>query len=570
LVHKTFLPSVGARSLETAAREEAAEKNVAAVQEIQTEAQSPTVPANPPVPGQGGTCIVGYIVDRYHQKAGDSWKVTVTSDTGVLYEETADANGYFEFDGLGGGIWTVELAVPEGWQPFTSASFPVTLSGSGDECAKVRFKVEALACVEITKLDARGQMGFDQKVGIAGWQMTATHDSTTLDAVTDWQGQCRFENLVPGTWTIEEESRTGWRPAPGETITKTIDLESPHVPGTCKSLAFVNQQVHGACIYARKVDTEGKPLADWGIKIKRPDGTHPDMSKVTNHSGYVEFCQLALGDWVVEEEVKDWWRSTGPTEQRVTLTDRGSNQTVVFENEPLGCIDGYKINQLNQGLAGWTIVARNDGEEHTIVTNDQGYFQIKVPLGSWTVSETLQTGWEPVTLPQLNVDVTQPFVCEHIRFKNETRFACLDVFKLDAFDGAGLPDWEITVQPAYGGTPIKAQTDGTGYVRFSGLMPGTYIVSEETQDGWVPVTKTSQQVTLEATGHCQIITFRNRQAPEPPDDPPERCCRAHHTVRWSDTLSSIARHYGTTVGALVQANGLQNDTIHVGQALCIP
>jgi LysM repeat protein len=44
-----------------------------------------------------------------------------------------------------------------------------------------------------------------------------------------------------------------------------------------------------------------------------------------------------------------------------------------------------------------------------------------------------------------------------------------------------------------------------------------------------------------------------------------------HTVRRGETLSSIAARYGTTVQAIVQANGLANaNTIYAGQRLIIP
>jgi LysM repeat protein len=45
----------------------------------------------------------------------------------------------------------------------------------------------------------------------------------------------------------------------------------------------------------------------------------------------------------------------------------------------------------------------------------------------------------------------------------------------------------------------------------------------------------------------------------------------HYTVRRGDTLSSIARRYGTTVQAIVQANGIVNpNLIFYGQRLWIP
>ena len=62
----------------------------------------------------------------------------------------------------------------------------------------------------------------------------------------------------------------------------------------------------------------------------------------------------------------------------------------------------------------------------------------------------------------------------------------MDVYKKDYTDGAGLPGWEITVQSAYaGGSPVAGTTDGTGHVRFNGLTPGTFIISEKMKmAGW--------------------------------------------------------------------------------------
>lgn len=43
-----------------------------------------------------------------------------------------------------------------------------------------------------------------------------------------------------------------------------------------------------------------------------------------------------------------------------------------------------------------------------------------------------------------------------------------------------------------------------------------------------------------------------------------------HTIRWGDTLSSIARHYGVTVESIKQANGLFSFLIFPGRRLKIP
>lgn len=48
-------------------------------------------------------------------------------------------------------------------------------------------------------------------------------------------------------------------------------------------------------------------------------------------------------------------------------------------------------------------------------------------------------------------------------------------------------------------------------------------------------------------------------------------CGCVHFVRWGETLSQIAWRYGTTVWAITRANGLHNPNyIWAGQRLCIP
>jgi uncharacterized surface anchored protein len=430
------------------------------------------------------------------------------------------------------------------------------------------------------------------KAGIPGWEMTATHDDIRLTAVTDGKGRCYFYDLLPGTWTVTEEDKVGWRPAIDHSYEKSITLVSPQQPGQCESLKFVNEQVHEGCIQVQKVDAVGVPLQDWKMTLVRDDGTQPSLTSYTDSAGYAVFDGLALGQWTVKEEVNAWWRPVGATEQAVNVTVPGHCETVVFVNEPLGCVDGYKINHLEQGLSRWEVTARNEatGEEFTTTTDKAGYFQFQgLTLGAWTISEDVPEGWEPVTPPEFVVEVKEPFVCEHVRFKNKTNYACVDVIKTDYTDGSGLPGWEITVKPAYGGEAIMGQTDGTGWVRFNGLTPGSYIISEAMQAGWLPVTEPSTTATLRATGSCDVITFVNVQEsaapppkPKPPkvdppkkdppkkDPPPKNSCIARYSVKRGDTLYSIARRYGTTTTRLVRVNGLANpNVIYVGQVLCI-
>ena len=59
--------------------------------------------------------------------------------------------------------------------------------------------------------------------------------------------------------------------------------------------------------------------------------------------------------------------------------------------------------------------------------------------------------------------------------------------------------------------------------------------------------------------------------PGPPPPPPPPSCGYWYTVRWGDTLTSIAWRSGVNVWTIAQANGIFNlNRIYAGQALWIP
>jgi LysM repeat protein len=80
--------------------------------------------------------------------------------------------------------------------------------------------------------------------------------------------------------------------------------------------------------------------------------------------------------------------------------------------------------------------------------------------------------------------------------------------------------------------------------------PGTEIAAEATE---TPVPPTATPVA-EAAETTPAITVEG----------------VTYTVRWGDTLFSIAQKFGTTVDAIKAANGLTSDFIIVGQELIIP
>jgi LysM repeat protein len=56
-----------------------------------------------------------------------------------------------------------------------------------------------------------------------------------------------------------------------------------------------------------------------------------------------------------------------------------------------------------------------------------------------------------------------------------------------------------------------------------------------------------------------------------PPPPPPPACRFYHTVTWGDTLFRISARYGVDIWSIAQANRIFNlNVIYRGQVLCIP
>jgi LysM repeat protein len=358
----------------------------------------------PPPPNQGGTCLTGFIVDRYYQPAGAGWDIQITSSEGKILTQPADDQGRFAFDELSSGPWEVALQLPDEWQAFTPAVFPITLSGAGENCAKVRFQVESMACLQVRQLVGLPDTAPDDLPGISGWLMTASNDSQVMTGTTDDQGQVTFTNLKPGSWTVSGEERNGWQPVEGYADIQSIDLLSPRQPGEC--------------------------------------------------------------------------------------------QQIDFQSQPL--------------------------------------------------------------------------------------FACVDVYQVDSRDGSGLAGWEISIEPKENGLTIADITDGTGWVRFSELTPGTYTIAERPQDGWTAETPVSTTVQLEAGASCTQVRFENRSetspsqlesAPEakPKEKAGKSTCRVNYRVRAGDTLLRISRRNDIGLVRLLKFNPIANpNLIYPGQVICIP
>lgn len=87
----------------------------------------------------------------------------------------------------------------------------------------------------------------------------------------------------------------------------------------------------------------------------------------------------------------------------------------------------------------------------------------------------------------------------------------------------GLPGWTIHARPRDSqGITLTTTTNGSGDFFFAGLAASWWVVWEEMQPGWAPVTADTFEVSVSASPPCAEVRFKNRQTcavdPYEPDD----------------------------------------------------
>jgi type VI secretion system secreted protein VgrG len=196
-----------------------------------------------------------------------------------------------------------------------------------------------------------------------------------------------------------------------------------------------------------------------------------------------------------------------------------------------GTVSGMKFNDLNgngvqdsgePGLPGWTVYVDYAGDgafsagDPSAVTGPGGTYTITgVTAGTWTVREVAQIGWTN-SFPATGNIVTVPpnGSVSGVTFGNYEQtsihgyvFNDLNANWVKDSGEAGLSGWTILLAGTNGqGHSVSATTTtgANGEYSFTGLAPGSYTVSEQTQTGWA---QTAGGVTFTLTSGQEVVAY---------------------------------------------------------------
>lgn len=272
----------------------------------------------------------------------------------TVAQSVTDANGQFELRALSGSVTVAAVA-----QGYGRAQIAVAL-GAGALRAerKVDFDlVAADATLRALVVDAQGF-----PVAGAGVEILSGPTARGRKSVTDAQGYFAYEQLAPGTYRVEVESKDF--PTATAEVTTGDGGKVSMPPGG------------GLSIYVRDVHSRA-PLAEVRIVATGPGGARTTVT--TSADGLCELVPLAAGTWTLSADV------AGYVAFRRTVTVVAGTGARAITGEPTielargATVGGVVYDSAGERVAGATVKV---GSAST-TTDQDGYFRLRdAPTGS--------------------------------------------------------------------------------------------------------------------------------------------------------------------------------------------
>lgn len=290
-----------------------------------------------------------------------------------------------------------------------------------------------------------------------------------------------------------------------------------------------------------------------GVSINLLPGTPanpgPSRTTTTDASGNFLFTNVTPGAFFLVEAVPAGFTQTTPASGVITgtLAQGGSFLTAVFGNFRgvlTGTISGLKFLDVNgngvqdpgegpQANVTFTISGPTGFSPRTAISGADGRFTFEnVPFGIYTVTETVPSGFRQTAPPApgtvtITLNASARLV-PNLLFGNQALVAPASISGTKFLDAngngardpgeTGTPGVTIRLQGTTPGTATGVQTvtAADGSFTFTGLVAGTYVVSEVVPAGFVqtlPGGNGNVTVTVAAGENRGGILFGNQPAP---------------------------------------------------------
>lgn len=472
---------------------------------------------------QGGTCTItntrdtGKLIVHKNVINPDGQDISDAHQFSVLLngvdQKTIAEGTDATYNDLPTGTYTV-TENPDGDYEFVSYSSDADVNTAGAQVTIVKGQT-----TELTVTNKQKKATIIIYKDVKAYNGDDIADATSF-GVTSTAGNFSIAEGSPKTLTVNPGAYTFTETANSNYVTTSMNPKTLTVGSNGQaSYTFVNKQ-KASSLSGKKFEDKNANgvkdagedyLSNWKIYLDLNNNNQYDNGEpydMTDGNGAYSFTNLIPGTYTVREVMQNGWLQTAPAGDEYSVT-LGVNESVTgknFGNYKYGKISGYKYEDKNgnghwdynePALHGWTITLSNGQQTWTDTTDNNGYYSFTgLTAGTYSLSETMQTGWVQTDAPS-NVVVTSGTYSQHNDFGNYkygkvtgTKFEDKNGNgKFDAGDTA-VANWPISLYKKIGNSWVlqsTVSTDANGHYAFTGLTYGEYKITEDVLTGWVPV-----------------------------------------------------------------------------------
>lgn len=485
-------------------------------------------------------------------------------------QDTTDEDGHYVFGELIDGDYTVCEVLPEDYKPWiqTKPSGGVGCPGDtngyfieisdGNEITHRDFGNVQYGSITIIKNTNSEGVGPGDAEGF-----TFTLNGSNSQVVFSGGEPYVYENLVAGTYTVQEIIPAGWIL---DSVECLYNDESTGESTENGEVVILDAGKDITCTFTNTklatftLDKISDPVnGSFQFDLTGPSGDNSSVNSTTfNPSGTWNLNNLFPGLYSLLETVlspEEWTGSqiiacngNGDNDPFGSVAsffefmlDAGDDMSCVVNNTQDALITGKKFEDVDadgivgddSGRSGWTITAtRIDTEADPVstVTTDNGDYMLRVQPGTYRICETLEGDWyqsyptESTTSSTLCGDDGRGYeltvaAADNINGKDFGNYqnGSISGVKWEDFDADGeydedneevLDGWTIFLDLNDNGVldenePSRETGDEEeGFYSFENLTPGAYVVREVLQAGWTqkfPGTDTDSKHTVVVT-----------------------------------------------------------------------
>ncbi|HOY46867.1 MAG TPA: SdrD B-like domain-containing protein, partial [Candidatus Dojkabacteria bacterium] len=461
--------------------------------------------------------------------------------------ELTQAGGPAVFAGLEPGDYSVKETMQSDWMATNGECRNYTITAGQQKSEK--FGNFNLFNIEGYKFEDRDKDGiFDNnELGIANWKISLflwneqnQEFDLKAERITKSGGWYRFDNIGPGLYKVEEETKTGW-----QAITSTFHTFTA-TSGQDKNYDFGN--ISQGKIIVDKITIPANDPKKFDFELIDIATGQTTPFKLTDQENPWEM-DVQQGVYSVDELLPSGWHknwhcisSNGNDERNLSINiEPGETVTCTFTNTKLGSIKVIKDAKPNSNELFDFTFTTGTIHDFTLQDNSNNHDGHKnweliedLPSMTYTLMEKPEQDWELINI-RCDSNYTKPFnvdgqsvvirlqpgedmVCT---FTNE-KYSELTVFKYndlkgdgdyDRFEDQPIENWGMQL---YSGSYCRnankigsmVYTDADGKYTFEGLLHGGYSVKEASDPAWKNTTDKCQNIELDY-GDSEELKFGN-------------------------------------------------------------